>query len=209
MKVTAKGIVALGILFTIFSMKAVAVDKEDVKEFSGDFQTGLFFKCGDTFAMAPMFMDTKRFPFIKKADDKLSDKILKDICKNGDDLKTAPALGRVLAKQQAFQGNRYGEALHIAVFPNDSISVGEELKGTARFKPGLLTKVEQVVKKYGKSKEREAWIAKEFQSWIGLNGIVHWWGAVGVAGSSDGTITHILIREKEGVLDSKKISHGF
>jgi hypothetical protein len=201
MKMTARGMVALGVLSLTVAVTALASDKGDIKEFGGDFLAGMHFKCGDIFAMAPMFMDTKRPPFIKKADDKISDKLLKDICTNGDNLKIAPAVARGMDKQMM---NRYGEALHIAVFPHDSIAVAEQLKTTARFKPGSLTKIEQIVKKYGKAQEKEAWIAKDFQSWIGLNGTVYWWGAVGVAGSLDGTITHVFIREKEGVLDSAK-----
>lgn len=180
---------------------ANAADKEELKEFGGDFQTGVFFKCGEKFAMAPMFMDVKRPAVIKSADDKVSDNILKDVCKNGDDLKIAPAVSRGMDKQSF---NRYADALHIAVFPHSSIQVGEKLKGTANFEPGPLTKVDLVVKKYGQPSEKEAWIAKEFQSWIGLHGTVSWWGAVGITGSADGTITHVLIREKEGVLDAKK-----
>jgi hypothetical protein len=204
MKVTARGMVVLGIVSATLCIAALAADEGEAKEFGGDFQTGLFFRCGDTFAMAPMFMDKKRPPVIQAADDKVSDELLKDICTNGADLRIAPAVARSMAKQQTFQGNPYGEALHIAVFPHDGIAVGEKLKATARFKPGALTKVAQVVEKYGKAPEREAWIAKDFQSWIGLNGMVYWWGSVGIAGSSDGTITHVLIREKEGVLDAAK-----
>ena len=189
--------IALLVSLVLLRTTAIAADKEDVKEFGGDFQTGIFFKCGDKFAKAPMFMDTKKPAVIKSADDKISDKLLKDICKNGDDLKIAPAVARQMEA-------RYANALHIAVFPHSSIKVGKELAGTANFEAGSLTKVDEVVKKYGKPSEKEAWIAKEFQSWVGLNGTVHWWGAVGIAGSSDGTITHVLIREKEGVLDSKK-----
>jgi len=151
-----------------------------------------------------MFMDKNRPPFIKTADDKVSDKLLKDICTNGDDLKKAPALGRSLAKQQMLPSSPYAEALHIAVFPDESIAVGKELKSTARFKHGPLIKLSQVVEQFGKAQEMEAWNAKDFQSWIGLNAIVHWWGAVGIATKQDGTITHVLIREKEGVLDSEK-----
>lgn len=199
MKMAACGIVAV-----VLSVTALAADEGQIKEFSGDFQTGIYFKCGDSFSMAPMFMDMTKPAFIKTADDPVSDKLLKDICANGDDLKVAPAMARSLDKQQMFQGNRYGEVLHIAVFPGDGIGVGDKLKATARFKPGSLTTLAQVVGKYGSAPEKEAWVAKDFQTWVGLNGTVYWWGAVGVAGSADGTITHVLIREKEGVLDSKK-----
>ena len=195
---------ALGIVWITLCIAAQATDEGEIKEFVGHFQTGVFFRCGDSFAMAPMFMDMTRPPVIKLVDDKVSDKLLEDICTNGDDLKIAPAVSRGMDKQQIFQGNPYGEALHIAVFPHDSITVGEKLKATARFKPGTLTRVAQVVEKYGKAQEREAWVAKDFQSWIGLSGTVYWWGAVGVAGSPDGAITHVLIREKEGVLNSSK-----
>jgi hypothetical protein len=196
--------IALLVSFVLLHTVAIAADKEEVKEFGGDFQTGMYFKCGDAYRMVPMFMDLNKPAVIKSADDKISDNLLKDICKNGDDLKIVPAVARQLDKQQGFQGNRYADALHIAVFPHSTIKVGKELKGTAYFEPGPLTKVDEVVKKYGRPLEKEAWIAKEFLAWIGLNGTVQWWGAVGIAGSSDGTITHVLIREKEGVYDSKQ-----
>jgi hypothetical protein len=199
-------ILAAGLVIVFFSIvsnaeQAKASGQGEVKKFEGDFQVGIFFKYGNSFAMAPMFMDTKRPAVIKSADDKISENVLKDVCKNGNDLKIAPAVSRQMDKQQF---NSYAEALHIAVFPNRSITVGEKLKATARFEPGPLTTIDSVIKKYGNPSEKEAWFAKDFKSWLGLNGIVYWWGAVGIAGSSDGTITHIFIREKEGVLNAKK-----
>lgn len=204
MKTAVRKAIILGILTVSSSPVLLGASEGEVKEFRGDFQTGLYVKCGEAYAMAPMFMDKNRPPVIKAADDKVSDKILKDICNNGDDLKNAPALGRAMAKQQMFPSSPYAEALHIAVFPDDSITVGKELKSTARFKHGPLTKLSQVIEKYGKAQELERWTAKDFQSWIGLNATVHWWGAVGIAATQDGAITHVLIREKEDVLDSKK-----
>ena len=53
------------------------------------------------------------------------------------------------------------------------------------------------MKRFGNPLEKQPWIAKEFQSWLGLNGTVYWWGAVGIACSSNGSITHVLIREKD------------
>lgn len=156
MKIRAGAMVAVVIVSAAFSITAIGGEETDVKEFKGDFRMGFNFKCGDSFAMAPMFIDKTRAPVIKSADDKVSDKLLKEICVNGDDLKIAPALARSLDKQLAFQGNPYGEALHIAVFPHAGIKVSDELKAAARFKPGTTIRVAQVVEKYGKPQEREA-----------------------------------------------------
>ena len=167
---------------------------KDLKPFGGSFQTGIYFKLGDVYAMAPMFMDETRPAVIKAADDKLSDGVVEAICKNGDRLKLAPAMGRAMDKQL---GHSTAEALHIAVFPHSGIKLSEELKGAATFDPGPVTTLAEVVKRFGNPVEREPWIAKEFQSWLGLNGTVHWWGAVGIACSSSGNITHVLFREKD------------
>jgi hypothetical protein len=136
---------------------------------------------------------------VKSADDKVSDSLLKDICKNGADLKAAPAASRPLLRPPGV----IVESSCFAVFRDKSITVGDDFKNTANFEPGSRTKVDEVLKKYGQPSDREKWIAKEFESSIGLRGTVNWWGAVGIAGSKDGTITHVLTREAI-VLDAKK-----
>ena len=105
--------------------------------------------------------------------------------------------------------NRYFRETHTAK-PRTSLSfptIALQLERNSRRLPAsswVATKVVRVAEKYGKAQEREAWIAKDFQSWIGLNDAVHWWGAVGITGSPDGMITHVFIHEKEDVLDSVK-----
>jgi hypothetical protein len=111
--------------FVLLCAGACGGGQKQLGEFGGDFQTGIYFKLGDAYAMAPMFMDKTRPAVVKAADDKISDSVLKAICKNGDRLKIAPAMGREVDKQLNHAAE---EALHIAVFPHSGIKLSEELK---------------------------------------------------------------------------------
>ncbi len=59
-----------------------------------------------------------------------------------------------------------------------------------------ITTLEQIVKQYGPPNEKEHWTREQFKVWVGLNGTVSWWGDVGIATSSQRTITHVLVRER-------------
>lgn len=174
---------------------SAAAGQGEVKEFRGDFLKGFYSNVGGVMYMVPMFMDKSRPASIPSANDKLSESALKAVCKNGDTLKTIPAGARQL---DIMQRNAYVEALHIAVFPRADVMAATELKGGVAFELGPLTTLKEVVDRFGAPLEQEAWTAKDFQGWIGLNGIVSWWGAVGLAASPDGRISHILVREREG-----------
>lgn len=186
---------ALVALAALFCVPAGAGDKTVVKEFHGGFHSGFYAEIGGVLHMFAVFIDHTRPAVIKAADDKISEGLLKAVCKNGDSLKSKPATAR---KLDAMQGSSRAEAMHIAVFTLPSITKTTEYKGAVSFEPGPLTTLREVVKKFGEPAEKEAWVAKEFVAWIGLNGTVYWWGAVGVGCSADGSITHVLIREREG-----------
>jgi len=179
------------------SEPADAERDKTAKEFTGDFQRGVLAFIGDAFQKVAIFRDRTRASLIEADTDKISDAILRDICTNGDALKSIPGFAREMNDHV----NKLPHALHIAVFMLPSIPLTEHW---ARFEAGRIKRIDDVVNKYGKAPENERWILKEFTAWVGLNGTVHWWGAVGIAAAEDGTITHILIREEEPLTEGAK-----
>ena len=166
------------------------------KEFAGHFQTGILVLFGSGFHGVPIFMDPNRPAVIPAADCVVSDSILKDICAAG------AAIRRVIRKvpgvaRLAAPNYQYKDMLHIAVFTPKNIPITEEVEFPLYFKPGAVTKLKDIIKRYGSPTEKELWTLKELQALVGLNGTVYWWGDIGIAASLDSTITHILVRERE------------
>jgi len=185
---------------------ADAEGKDEIKEFTGSFQTGFFAGAGDELHDVPIFRDGTRPSVIKSKDDKVSAELLKGICSNCESCWSFPALARQLNQQS--NPLLHTDALHIAVITLKTIPVFREFKDPWHFEPGSITRLQDVREKYGKPTELERWVAKDFQTWIGFNGTVYWWGAVGIGASEDGSITHILIREKEALPDKSTSSES-
>ena len=61
------------------------------------------------------------------------------------------------------------------------------------FQPAALKSLKEVKAKFGEPPEQELWSQKIARD-LGLNGVVYWWGGVGVAADARGSITHVLLR---------------
>ncbi len=87
------------------------------------------------------------------------------------------------------------QMVHIVLLPGIGIKVSDKkwAKGMLRFEPGSMTLLKDVQASFGDCTERELWSSKILGT-FGLDGIVYWWGSVGLAADAQGAITHVLIR---------------
>lgn len=86
------------------------------------------------------------------------------------------------------------DIIWIIVYSQEGTAGNELIENPVTFSPGTLETLEEVISRFGNPVERELWSAKMTQA-IGLDGLVNWWGEVGVAASEDGSITHVLVRQ--------------
>jgi hypothetical protein len=151
-----------------------------------------------------MFFATNRPPTVKPAMRIKSVEILKAVAKNGDSLKSVPEGARQLDVMRGVtvEGTDIGHCLHIAVFPDKRIALGDKVGEALRFEPAGLTQLQEVIRRFGAPTEKEMWIGP-LAAQVGLQGAVYWWDGVGIAAGKDDTITHVLSREEEQAPQSK------
>ena len=144
-----------------------------------------------------IYFATNRAPVVKRTLNLRSQEILKAVAKNGDSFASVAATSRELDKMRfvTLDGASVAEWLHIAVFPNKATVLGDEA--------GDVTQLQAVLNKWGSPTEKEKWDGP-LAAQVGLCATVYWWDGVGIAAGSDNTITHVLTREQEPAVESKR-----
>lgn len=83
---------------------------------------------------------------------------------------------------------------HVAVFKVEETQLSDKW----HIRPGQVNQLNDIIDKYGPPSSKEIWKTEETKLYAGLFGIVSWWGNIGIAASDQGTITHVLVRQRIG-----------
>lgn len=81
----------------------------------------------------------------------------------------------------------------VLVYPVKGTIGAGELKNPVTFTPGPVTDLKQVINKFGEPTSKQIW-SEVVTRQIGLDGILCWWGEIGIAANDAGKITHVLRR---------------
>jgi hypothetical protein len=166
-------------------------------EFKGFFETGIHLVVNNVMRPVPVLVDSDRPPFVAAQECTAGDAMLNDICTNCDGLKSLPHSVRSIREMTGSETDKkLKDMLHIVAFTTSAIRM-TKFRGSIDFVPGAVTRLDEVVKKYGPPVEIQLFKAKALQSMLAFDGTVSWWGYVGVAASPQGAITHIFLREQE------------
>ena len=93
------------------------------------------------------------------------------------------------------QGKKAEDMLVIGLYPRVGIAAKRVVRDPVTFTSGTTTTRNEVTRAFGEPAEKELWMGQAPDD-LGLKGVVYWWGHVGVAASGEGTITHVLVRER-------------
>lgn len=148
--------------------------------------------------VAPLFIDITLSEF-QPADPKkaATDEILKSISAEGSDLGKMLGVLTLIYQSQApeIKGVTAATGYTLVLVHRAKGIVGAgELKNPVTFTPGPLTDLKQVVSKFGEPANKQIW-SDELTRQVGLDGIVCWWGEIGIAANESGKITHVLRRQ--------------
>lgn len=123
------------------------------------------------------------------------DELIKSVTANASELTLRFDIIWVLTENLVIQGKAAKGMLHIALFPIQRTSVIDKttIEDLITFQPAARISMKEVKAKFGEPSEQELWSFKIAQD-LGLNGVVYWWGGVGVAENVGGSITHVLLR---------------
>lgn len=192
-----RALVIFGLLIFLLSMPVLAQtktpDQQQPQRFDGAGTSS--WKSPDGRPL-PVFIDITLRGFQPAGPKAAADEILKSVSEEGSELGSvietfvniyeveAPVIKGVTA---------YTGYTLVIVYPEKG-TIGEgEFKNPVTFTPGALTNVKQVVSKFGEPTNKQIW-SENLTRLIGLDGLVYWWGEVGVSAFKDGKITHVLRR---------------
>ena len=127
------------------------------------------------------------------------DEILTSVAAEGAELRKGVEVSKLmLASKMLFSFRVKGEEaenmLLVTAHPQKRPGRKKIFKNPVTFTPGSLTRLADVIGKFGQPTETQFWSSEPAKD-LGLDGLVHWWGEVGVSASTDGAITHVLVRK--------------
>lgn len=149
----------------------------------------------------PLFIDIT-IPEFPPADPQKADpdEILKSVSAEGSELKKWLEFAKIGyefgAPTISFRGkevNVFTGYTLVMVYPEKGTTGEGLLKNPATFSPGALTDLKQVINRFGEPPGKQIW-SGDLTRLIGLDGLVYWWGEIGVSASNDDKITHVLLR---------------
>lgn len=170
-----------------------------VREFNGHFLKGIQRGrdgCGFAF-----FLDISRSEVPPSRHDGRTVELLKQLVANDEDLINCTELSRRGFKEGTVNGKPVDKLLHIGLFPRKGLPTTGVADHPVTFDPGPVTSLEEMMKANGPPSEEEVWSGKVMSD-LALDGVVCWWGRVGLATSSQGAVTHVLVRELRAPTDS-------
>jgi hypothetical protein len=157
----------------------------------GYFNAGI--RSAQTGKQIPLFLDPSRTTFPASASNR--DEVIKSVAANFSDLTTILDVIHIFTDDIEIKGKAAKEMVHIVLYPVEGTPVIDKklIEPPQTFQPGPLKSLKEIKAKFGEPGEQELWSGKTVQN-LGLNGVVHWWGYVGIAANEKGSITHVLIR---------------
>lgn len=189
---------ALAILLTtILPAVSSAQNAGTDRAFKGFLYAGYYTEDSGVYSGLAFFFDSTRVEFqVADAAKPSPDEILKSVAATGPSKSSLemPALFAQSGTGLIIEGKAAETMLGIIVYPRKGTPSGKLIKHPMAFAPGTVTLLNDIISRHGQPTERELW-STELTRDVALDGTVYWWGDVGIAAGTDGTITHVLVRQ--------------
>ena len=187
----------LFVLVCVMISLNVFAQKTPMSKFDGGyFHAGI--RDAETDKQIALFLDPSRTSFTSSASDKsYAHKLVQSVAANASRLTSLIDVVGIFTDNVVIQGKAARGMLHIVLFPIQGTSVIDKtaIQDPLTFQPAALKSLKEIKAEFGEPSEQELWSFKIAQD-LGLNGVVCWWGGVGVAANVGGSITHVLLRKE-------------
>ena len=178
------------LILALIPAESLAQETPARKFDGGYFNAGI--RSTSTNKQIALFFDPSRTTFPAPSN---RDELFKSVAANASDLTRVFDLIPVVTDNNLIKGLPAKGMLHIALSPVQGTSVIDKtlIEDPETSQPAALKSLQEVKAKFGEPTEQELWSQKIAHD-LGLNGVVYWWGGVGVAADARGSITHVLLR---------------
>ena len=128
---------------------------------------------------------------IEEAKTELEDKIWEMAVRNRDKIVAKNTCKRVFTVVARAKDK---PVILVRVYPKKGVLLTGCIQNRICFTPGEATRFADIEKQAGPALERQKW-PEELSKEIALEGLVYWWGKIGLAADREGNISHVLFRE--------------